>query len=277
MTRLLLLLAAAVCGFAGLAEAAKPSAGCGKALGDAPTRYEVAGRAREAIVALPADYDRRTPHTLVVAFHGRTNSNGRVQGYFDLEDAARSPTIYVYPAGLQDRSGGFTWSNPGDNADSLRDFAFFDQILDRMGKTYCLDLDSVFVVGHSLGASFANSLACARADRIRGVASVAGGISPSDCSREVAVLLMHNPADKAVPISEGVRARDVLLGNPLELQARMRERLGSFDCDEYRAGQAPLVWCPYYQSLTRRGSYYPHQWPRGANELIMGFFAALER
>ncbi len=272
-----MVLAAAICGLAGLAEAAQPSPGCGGSPGEPPTRYEIAGRARQAIVALPADYDHRMPHALVVAFHGRTNSNERVQGYFDLEDAARQPTIYVYPAGLPDRSGGFTWSDPGDRADSLRDFAFFDRILDRMGRAYCLDLDSVFVVGHSLGASFANSLACARADRIRGVASVAGGIAPSDCRREVAVLLMHNPADKAVPISEGVRAREVLLGNPLELQARMRERLGSFDCDEYRAGADPLVWCPYYQSLTRRGSYYPHQWPRGANELIMGFFAALGR
>lgn len=277
MTRLLAVLVVAFCGLAGLAEAAQPSPGCGKAPGAAPTRYEVAGRQREAIVALPAGYDARKPHSLVVAFHGRTNSNGRVQSYFDLEEVALQPTIYVYPAGLKDRSGGYTWSDPGDRSDSLRDFAFFDQILDRMGATYCLDLDAVFVVGHSLGASFANSLACARADRIRGVASVAGGIAPSDCQRDVAVLLLHNPADKAVPISEGVRARQVLLGNPLELQARMRERLGSFDCEEYRAGEDPLVWCPYYQSLTRRGSYYPHQWPRGANELIMGFFAALER
>ncbi len=276
MTRLLLVLTVAVGAFAGVAQAAQPSAGCGKPPGALPAHYEVAGRAREAIVAVPSDYDFHKPHALVVAFHGRTSSNDRVQSYFDLEDVARQPTVYVYPAGLQDRSGGFTWSDPGDSAGSLRDFAFFDQILDRVGSTYCLDLDAVFVVGHSLGASFANSLACARADRIRGVASVAGGISPSDCRREVAVLLMHNPADKAVPISEGVRARQVLLGNPLELQARMRERLGSFDCDQYRAGEDPLVWCPYHQSLTRRGSYYPHQWPRGANELIMGFFAALE-
>lgn len=276
MIRFLVVLAIAVCGFVGIGQAAQPSPGCGKPPGATPTRYEVAGRTRQAIVALPADYEASRPHALVVAFHGRTSDNASVQGYFDLEDVARQPTIYVYPAGLRDRSGRFTWSDPGDRG-ALRDFAFFDRILDSMGKTYCVDLDAVFVVGHSLGASFANSLACARADRIRGVASVAGGIARADCDQEVAVLLMHNPADKAVPISEGLRARDALLGNRLELHDRIRERLGEFDCVEYRAGQDPLVWCPYYQNRTRRGGYYPHQWPRGANTLIMSFFAALER
>jgi poly(3-hydroxybutyrate) depolymerase len=50
-------------------------------------------------------------------------------------------------------------------------------------------------MGHSLGASFANSLACARTDRFRAVAAVAGGITPSDCLREVAALLLHNRRD----------------------------------------------------------------------------------
>lgn len=227
--------------------------------GLAPTRYEVAGRTREAIVALPDGYDASHSHALVIAFHGRTSDNARVRSYFGLEDVASQPTIYVYPAGLTDKGGAFTWSDPADSSSRLRDFAFFDKILDRLGKTYCIDLDAVFVVGHSLGASFANSLACARAGRIRGVASVAGGISPSRCQSDVAVLLLHNPADKAVPISEGLRAREVLLGNSLELHEKAEERLGAFDCEEYRAGADPLVWCPYHQSTSRFGRYYPHQ------------------
>jgi polyhydroxybutyrate depolymerase len=277
MTRLLLMLVAAICGYAEAGQAASPSSGCGTPPTAAPTRYEVAGRTRRAIVALPVDYDAGRPHALIVAFHGRTNSNARAQSYFGLEGVASQPTIYVYPAGRPDGSGGYTWPDPGDRAAALRDFAFFDDILERMGRSYCVDLDAVFVVGHSLGASFANSLACARAGRIRGVASVAGGIAPGECGRDVAALLLHNPADRAVPISEGLRARDILLGDPLELRDKAPERLGGFECEEYRAGQDPLVWCPYHQSRTRRGSDYPHQWPRGANTVIMSFFEALER
>jgi hypothetical protein len=47
----------------------------------------------------------------------------------------------------------------------------------------------------------ANSLACARAQRVRGVAAVASGITPSDCSGAVAVLLLQNPHDRMVPLS----------------------------------------------------------------------------
>lgn len=266
----------AVLGFAAAGEAAQLSPGCGRAAAAPPTRYEVDGRERHAIVAVPASYDASTAHALVVAFHGRTSTNAKVQSYFGLEAAGSQPTIYVYPAGLTDKSGVFAWYDRGDSPAKLRDFAFFDAILDRMGETYCLDLDAVFVVGHSLGASFANSLACARADRIRGLASVAGGIYPTRCGSEVAVLLLHNPADKAVPISEGLRAREVLLGDPLELHEMAESRLGVFDCEEYRAGADPLLWCPYYESKTRRGSYYPHLWPSGANQVIMAFFARLD-
>ncbi len=274
--RLLLTACFAVLWSAVAAHAAQLSPGCNTAPSAAPTLYEVAGHQRQAIVAVPQDYHPTRAHALVVAFHGRTSNNAKVRSYFALEDAASQPTIYVYPAALRDSSGVSTWYDRGDPTAKLRDFAFFDAILDRMGRTYCLDLDAVFVVGHSLGASFANSLACARADRIRGLASVAGGIYPSRCGSEVAVLLLHNPADKAVPISEGLRAREVLLGDPLELHEMAESRLGVFDCEEYRAGADPLLWCPYHESKTRRGSYYPHLWPSGANRVIMAFFGRLE-
>lgn len=276
LMRLLLAVIAAVLALAAPAAAAQLSAGCGRPAGEPPIRYEIGGRERQAIVAVPKGYDPATAHALVVAFHGRTSTNAQVRSYFGLEAAASRPTLYVYPAALTDKSDAFAWYDPGDASAKLRDFVFFDAILERMGRSYCLDLDAVFVVGHSLGASFANSLACARADRIRGLASVAGGIYPSRCGSEVAVLLLHNPADKAVPISQGLRAREVLLGDPLELHDTTESRLGAFDCEEYRAGADPLLWCPYHQSTTRRGSYYPHLWPSGANVITMSFFAKLE-
>jgi polyhydroxybutyrate depolymerase len=274
--RLLVALVVAVCGFAAQGHATEPSPGCGVPAGPPPTRFEIEGKLRRAIVVLPADYDPERTHALVVAFHGRTNDNARVRRYFGLEESAYQPTIHVYPAGLADRTGAFTWHDPGDPATALRDFAFFDTILARLAAAYCIDLDAVFVVGHSLGASFANSLACARADRIRGLASVAGGIAPQHCEGEVAALLLHNPADRAVPIGEGRRARDVLLGDPLELRASAAQRLGPFACEAYRDGADPLLWCAHHQSTNRFGRHYPHQWPRGAGEAIMGFFAMLE-
>jgi polyhydroxybutyrate depolymerase len=257
------------------ALAAAPSSGCGRPPERPPETLRVAGRERHAIVVLPEGYRADRAYALVFAFHGRTNDNARARGYFGLEDAADGAAIYVYPAALRDRTGRFTWAEPGDPPDALRDFALFDALLDRLASGYCIDLDAVFVVGHSLGASFANSLACARAGRVRAVASVAGGITPSHCAGPVAALLLHNPRDRAVPLGEGERARDVLLGHPADRDRWTAQRIGAFECRRYGDAENPLLWCPHAQDRTARGRYYPHQWPEGAAQGIIEFFGML--
>jgi polyhydroxybutyrate depolymerase len=276
--RRLLLIFAAFCA-AGLATAdaiaAEPSSGCGAPPVKPPETFCVAGRERHALVVRPEPYRASRAHALVFAFHGRTNDNGQARRNFGLEKAAHESTIYVYPAALSDRTGRFAWADPGDPPGALRDYALFDVILDRITSAYCIDLDAVYVVGHSLGASFANSLACARPQRIRGVASVAGGIAPSDCSGTVAALLLHNWHDRAVPLSEGERARDVLLGRPGNAAKSVARHIGAFACHRYGDRKNPLFWCLYAQDVTPRGRYYPHQWPEGAAQGIMEFFDLL--
>lgn len=275
-----LLIFAAFC-TAGLAAAdaisAEPSSGCGAPPVRPPQTFHVAGRERHALVVLPEAYRANRPHALVFAFHGRTNDNVRARRYFGLEEAANGSTIYVYPAALPDRTGRFAWADPGDPPDALRDYALFDVILDRIASAYCIDLGAVYVVGHSLGASFANSLACARAQLIRGVASVAGGIAPSGCSGAVAALLLHNPHDRAVPLSEGERARDILLGRPADSATGVGRHIGAFGCRRYGDPENPLFWCLHAQDVTARGRYYPHQWPEGAAQGIIEFFDLLVR
>ena len=255
--------------------APRPSPGGGTPAGPPPETFRVEGAEREAIVVVPEGYRNDRPHALVFGFHGRTNENSQVRRYFGLERAGALRAIYVYPAALPDESGRYSWADPGDPADELRDYALFDLILERLAAEHCIDLDAVFVVGHSLGASFANSLACARAEEIRGLGSVAGGISPADCTGEVAALLLHNPRDEAVPVSEGERARDHLLPEDEALAEVEERRLGGFDCRQYSEGSNPLLWCLYSQDFTARGRFYPHQWPDGAGETIMRFFQGL--
>ena len=253
----------------------QPSTGCGRAEQPPPDSFTIAGAARAAIVVLPEAYDNDHPHPLVLGFHGRTNENDQARRYFGLEQASSMRAIHVYPQGLPDETGKFTWADPGDPSGELRDYALFDAILATMADGYCIDLSAVFLVGHSLGASFANSLACARAEEVRGVGSVAGGIDPAPCTDDVAALILHNPSDRAVPVSEGERARDHLLPDNDRLTATEPRRLGGFDCRQYTEGDNPLLWCLYSQDLTTRGRYYPHQWPDGAAETIMRFFQEL--
>ena len=120
------------------AIAAAPSSGCGARPERPPETFHVGGRERHAIVVLPQEYRADRAHVLLFAFHGRTNPNAQARRYFGLEAAARG-SIYVYPAALSDRTGRFTWADPGDPPDALRDFALFDVLLDRITSAYCVD------------------------------------------------------------------------------------------------------------------------------------------
>ena len=117
-------------------------------------------------------------------------------------------TIFVYPAGLIAADGKYSWYERSDQRGQLRDFAFFDALLEAFSADYCIDLDQIFAVGHSLGASFANSLGCARGSVIRGVGTVAGRVWDIKCSGPAAAIIMHNPNDDLVPMSRGLIARD---------------------------------------------------------------------
>ena len=258
--------------------AASASFGCGKEPpSEAPATIDVDGRTRELIAVVPENYDSGVLHRLVFGFHGRTTPNTQVRRYFDIERAATGPTIFVYPAGLIAADGKFSWYERGDAGDSLRDYAFFDAMLDMMRHSYCLDLDRIFVVGHSLGGSFANSLGCARGSVIRGVGTVAGRIWDAECSGPTAAMIIHNPGDDLVPVSRGLHARDhALAQNSLEPESRVCAP-EALNCECFGPPEAPdpVVWCPHTQDVTRSGRTDLHLWPEGAGAAIMAFFESL--
>jgi polyhydroxybutyrate depolymerase len=233
------------------------------------------GVERRLIVDVPEGYAPNRPHRLVVAFHGRTSPPAQVRRYYGLDRADGGRTIFVYPEALRQADGTYIWREPGD-------FELFDRIVERTGFAYCIAPDEVFAVGHSLGASFVNRLACARGGRLRAVASVAGGAVPAECRGEVAAMLLHHPEDELVPIAEGEAARDMLVEqNGLDGGASAAPAPSypdGFNCRRYGPADAenPVLWCPHSQGVTSKGRYYPHQWPDGTGEAVMDFFASLD-
>lgn len=254
------------------------SAGCGQMPPEVPPGLiTVNGQVRSLIAVVPQGYHQDQPHRLIFAFHGRTNSNARVRDYYNLERQAKGRTLFIYPSGLP-QGDGRSWWDLGDLSDSLRDYALFDQMLKTFSALYCIDLDQVYVVGHSLGASFANSLACARGDKIRAVGTVGGGISVSECHGSVAAIVLHNPHDRLVDISHGIKVRDTYLSqNDLDAQEGVAVEPHNFDCERYGVPDAhnPVLWCPHTKDYSSRGTYYPHNWPRGTGRVIMNFFDSL--
>lgn len=234
----------------------------------------MAGRERDLIAVVPESYTPTTPHALVVAFHGRTNSNAQVRRYYRLETNAEN-TLFLYPAALP-QGNAYSWSGPGDPADALRDYAFFDTMLATYAEGYCLDLDRIFVVGHSLGAWFANSLACARGDAIRAVATLGGGVSASTCRGSVAAMVLHNPDDRLVAVARGEEARDLYLAQNALASAPAPSEPAAFNCLRYADTRYPVLWCPHPFDHSYGGRYYPHNWPQGTGEVIMKFFGSLE-
>ena len=245
-----------------------------------PDRLLVAGRERSLLARLPA-VGSATPRDLVIAFHGRTNDARDARGYFGLDEALPH-AIVVYPQALP-AAGGFAWSDPGDAPDRLRDFALVEAIVEAVGHARCVDLARVFVVGHSLGAYFANDVACRLGDRVRAVASVAGGVQGSPCVGGAAALLVHHPGDALVPVRAGEAARDAFLtANALAAApavAATDALLASLRCVRHGdpAAADPVVWCARDDASHPLGRDDPHTWPEGMAAAIAAFFQDLPR
>lgn len=245
---------------------------------DAPTMSLVEGRERRYITTIWKKYDHSKPAKLIIAFHGRTNSNEDVRKYYRLERVWDEAWIIVYPSGLPENTAPRNRSDPGDARGALRDVALFDTLVKEFSEQYCIDTDEIYVVGHSLGARFANSLACIRGDVIRGVGTVAGGTTITPCSWPTAALLMHHPEDTLVPLSQGKTALNQLL-----LQNGCTEKTVPIPPYEYGCQQytecldgAPVVRCEHTDSTERNVAYYPHTRPDEAGKLIWNFFEGLE-
>jgi len=144
-------------------------------------------------------------------------------------------------------------------------------------NNYCIDQDQIFVVGHSLWAWFTNSLSCARGDVIRAMGSVGGGTTINTCNWPVAAIIMQNPDDNLSPYGAWVVARDQLLRqNSCWQQTQPYGEVGNCviytDCQK----NAPVIRCPYTDSIDSRGKYYPHMWPDYAGNSLIDFFENLD-
>lgn len=250
------------------------SDGCGKPTpATAPTKFMVNGVERSTITVVPSSYDPAVPMPIIFAFHGRTNSNQMVKGYYGIEKASDGKAIIVYPAGMPN-AGGYSWADPGDSAGELRDYEFFDVMLEEFENSYCVNEDEVFVMGHSLGAWFSNSLACARGDKIRAVASLGGARSNSECTGPVAVMQWHNPNDQQAPYSTAVAARDNFLGQNQCGGDNIKVEPVWGNCVKYTTcpDTAPVLFCPHNVNTDWQGDYYPHTWPNDTGKEMWKFF-----
>ncbi|OIO53519.1 hypothetical protein AUJ46_04960 [Candidatus Peregrinibacteria bacterium CG1_02_54_53] len=251
------------------------SPGCGKSPRNPSLTLTVGGQERTYLLTQLSRTDASTPAPLIVAFHGRTNSNDQVRAYFGLDKAA-SDYFIAYPSGIPTGNGSYSWSNPGDKAHVLRDYVFFDAIVREISASVCIDMDRIFVVGHSLGAWFANSVACARGGIVRASATVGGSTIMQNCTGPTAAMIINNPKDPYSSQKTAESMRDIRITANTCSSVSEKTEPSALSCMQY-AGcpQNPVVFCPHTINVDYKGNYYPHVWPDGTAQAMVKFFGGL--
>lgn len=203
---------------------------------------------REYYLRLPSGYDSTQPHSLIMLGHGCGGSGTSV---VPIHSEAGGAAIVV---GLDSVEQCFATS--GGMASP--EIPYFDAVLADLSAKYCIDVGKVFVAGFSSGAWLSNLLGCARGDVIRGIGTMAGGLSDAiqgQCVGHIAAMMMADTEDSANPImnidevsgiDEGSGAARALTAERNGCSTEAEAWDGEFpDCVQNTGCDPahPVVWC----------------------------------
>ncbi len=187
-------------------------AACGSSTDDG-VRQKTFGGDRPADLITPEELTPGKQYPLVVVLHGFGATGFAQTAYFHVRTLVDADeALLIAPDGtLAPGSRRQFWNADqaccdfeGQNPD---DVAYLGTLVEDISKTWPIDKNAVFVVGHSNGGYMAYRLACERADLIAGIVSLAGNASsmPASCtpSRAVSVLHLHGTIDTTVPFAGG--------------------------------------------------------------------------
>ncbi len=138
------------------------------------------GGARPFKLFVPSTYNASFPAPLIIALHGYNQSGAKFEKYLNLTPIAEAKGIlYVHPDGTADKKGVRFWNATPECCDigkpKVDDNKYLMGIIDQVSKSYSVDPDRIYFIGHSNGGFMANTMACLHPDRIAGVVSMAGG------------------------------------------------------------------------------------------------------
>jgi polyhydroxybutyrate depolymerase len=186
-----------------------PARSAAPAAPSAPTSESpalVVGGDRPVTVHAPADPDPSGAPLLIV-LHGYGSAGSEVEGYFHLGTAAAERGfVGAYPDGTMDGDGNRFWHATDACCDFGRtgvdDAAYLAGLIGEIADVMPIDPRRVYLIGHSNGGFMSHRMACAHADVVAAIVSLAGAtfVDPADCapSEPVTVLQIHGSADDTV-------------------------------------------------------------------------------
>jgi polyhydroxybutyrate depolymerase len=175
----------------------------------------------------------------VIVLHGLGGSGQRAFERLELESFGRQRRLFVVaPDGAQDRQGRRFWNAGGAccNFDrvAIDDVARLTSFIDRWRRNPHVDPRRVYVIGYSNGGFMVHRLACAAADRLAAVASIAGaGVDPSEpCAvrSPLGVLEIHGDRDPIVRYEGGRVFDDPALAAHPSAEASVRAWAARLGC-----------------------------------------------
>jgi polyhydroxybutyrate depolymerase len=177
-----------------------------------PVADIVVGGDRLVTVHVPPGYDPSRPAPLLILLHGYSSDGKSHDAYFHLGSLAKERGfLYAYPDGTIDSTGNRFWSATDACCDfdrtGVNDVAYLDSLITEVEAKLNVDPKRIDIVGHSNGGFMSYRYACAHADRVAAIISLAGATfaNPADCApvAPVAALQIHGTADDTVGFSGG--------------------------------------------------------------------------
>lgn len=174
-------------------------------------------------VRIPDDWDGATPLPVVFAFHGGGGRRRSAQSVTcpdgDVDDpaclgaeATARGYVIVFPDGTGARPlrnirtwnggggvGAWQCTSGGACKSGVDDVAYFDALLDEVGRFVPVDPARIYATGLSNGGAITHRLACERADVLAAIAPVGSGnqyaAAGGACDVQVPVLAIHGTDD----------------------------------------------------------------------------------
>lgn len=177
--------------------------------------------ARPYRVVVPRSYDGGTPAPLVVLLHGYGATGLNQDTYFGLTATAQAKGfILATPDGKVNKVNAHYWNATDACCDyehtGVDDVAYVGAIIDDLAERYRVDPRRVFLVGHSNGGFMSHRYACEHAEKIAGIASLAGAnwkdMAKCQPAQPLAVLQIHGTQDALINYDGGT------IQNPLTFQ-----------------------------------------------------------
>jgi polyhydroxybutyrate depolymerase len=241
--------------------------------GQRPQTWKVGDDTREALVFPPTKATEAPPIVFVFHGHGGNMNNSARLGFQKLWPEA----VVVCPQGLptatgRDPEGKRSGWQPRIGANDNRDVKFFDAMLSSLQEEHKLDVNRVYVTGHSNGGGFTYLLWAARGDKLAAIAPSAAGSANLQLAKNLkSIPVMHvaGEADAIVPFESQKRTMEsVRKNNQCENEPKEWNKAGKLVGMLYPSKAAPFV------SVIHPGT---HKYPNEAPELIVKFFQEHQR